>query len=231
MIACPPHLQALAKSFLAEEVASVLRHDLRNKMASIRNCTFYLKRKIDKNTTLAQEDPRVPQFFGVIDTELGACSEMLSSKLVPATPASQIQPVDACALVAGLVDAVHPPSGISVSVIAPEPARFQADRGEIELALFCLLENALDALELAGKGSARVRVGRDSAAMVTLEVTDDGPGFTPAEATAALVAFHSTRPGRLGIGLNTAKRIVGRWGGKLEVGPGARAALLLPQAR
>ena len=59
-------LGGLERASVAEEVASVLRHDLRNNLASIRNAAFYLRRRT-KDTELWRSDPRMAQFFGLID--------------------------------------------------------------------------------------------------------------------------------------------------------------------
>ena len=66
-----------------------------------------------------------------------------------------------------------------------------------------------------------------------IEVVDDGPGLSGEAAQHALDAFFTTRPGRLGLGLNIAKRTAARSRGTLELGAaegrGTRAAIVLPR--
>src|SRR6476646_3505069 len=59
-------LGGLERASVAEEVASLLRHDLRNHLASIRNAAFYLRRRT-KDTEVWRSDPRMAQFFSLID--------------------------------------------------------------------------------------------------------------------------------------------------------------------
>src|SRR5688572_20737563 len=66
-LVAPRRLQALQHSFLLEERGSLLRHDLRNKVATIRNATFYLKRKVEGAAAeLWRADERVGRFFTLI---------------------------------------------------------------------------------------------------------------------------------------------------------------------
>ena len=51
---CPAHLVPLYTRFVAEEVTSVLRHDLRNKLAAIRNSVFYINRRVSTGTDLIE---------------------------------------------------------------------------------------------------------------------------------------------------------------------------------
>src|SRR5689334_11727094 len=46
-----------------------LRHFVRNRLAALRNAAFCLQRRVEP-TALAQEDPRVPQFFALMLHEL-----------------------------------------------------------------------------------------------------------------------------------------------------------------
>src|SRR5262249_21948836 len=121
--------------------------------------------------------------------------------------------------------------GCTVSIM-PSAQIVTGCRSELAVALYCLIENALDAVAEIGGGlvavSCHEREDRD-----VIEVVDDGPGLSTDAATRALEAFLTTRPGRLGLGLNIARRTVGRSHGTLELGAsrgrGTRAALVLPR--
>ncbi|MGZ3477250.1 MAG: hypothetical protein ACXVCJ_22325, partial [Polyangiales bacterium] len=49
---------------IAEEIASLVRHDLRNRLGAIRNSSYFLQRRV-KTTPLWSEEPRVPKFFAL----------------------------------------------------------------------------------------------------------------------------------------------------------------------
>jgi CheY-like chemotaxis protein len=67
-----------------EEVRARVRHDLRNRLASIRNAAFYLKTRVEKRTDLFATDPRVPVFFTLIDDELKKAEAIVAERLAPA---------------------------------------------------------------------------------------------------------------------------------------------------
>ena len=105
-------------------------------------------------------------------------------------------------------------------------------RSELAVAIYCLVENALDALVETGGGAVAVSCHQRGDRSV-VEVIDDGPGLSSEAATRALEHFFTTRPGRLGLGLNIAKRTASRSRGELELGAahrrGTRAAIVLPR--
>lgn len=58
----------------------LIRHDLRNRFASIRNALFYLKTRVQKRTGLCDADPRVPAFFALIDEELQKAEALIAPR-------------------------------------------------------------------------------------------------------------------------------------------------------
>jgi hypothetical protein len=66
-----------------ERRAAILRHDLRNRFAAIRNAAFYLRRKVAR-TELWEEDPRMSRFFELIDGELAKADDTLRAELTAA---------------------------------------------------------------------------------------------------------------------------------------------------
>jgi signal transduction histidine kinase len=223
-MAPPRRLRTLWRRFSLEEAASTLRHDVRNRLSSIRNAAFYLRRRTVKAAPeLIQQDPRVAQFFDLIESELVGAEQVLTSRLPP-LPDRVGAPIDAGALIRELAAELAFPAG--VTAVAEGSAPVVGDRRELELAVYCLIENAVDAMAGVG-GRVIVRARRDDATTV-IEVEDEGAGFDEAALGRAFEPFFTTRADRLGLGLNIARRIADRGQGRVEVGPGARARLVLP---
>ncbi len=76
----PGAADAIAPEVLTARLASV-RHDVRNKLASIRNAVHYLRRRVE-STDLAERDVRVERFFALIEDELRAVDTVLTERLV-----------------------------------------------------------------------------------------------------------------------------------------------------
>lgn len=220
-------LGGLERASVAEEVASLLRHDLRNHLASIRNAAFYLRRRT-KDTEVWRTDPRMAQFFSLIDdtvlTSTGLLEDRLSLKhlfsrsVTRVAGASCVEQGVGCARVSAAVQ-------IEVDVGAGEIA---ADRAEVALAIRCVVENAVEAAE------SRVTVtARSSGERYEITITDDGAGVPAARASTIFDAFHTTKAGHAGLGLNIARRIARRYGGDFGLqddvpGRGASMVLTLP---
>jgi signal transduction histidine kinase len=64
----------------SDDLASELRHHLRNRLAAIRNAAFYIKKKAEREG-LTEKDPRVARFFDLIQDELTDADESISARL------------------------------------------------------------------------------------------------------------------------------------------------------
>lgn len=62
-----------------------LRHFVRNRLAALRNAAFYLQRRIEP-TPIADEDPRVRQFFALILHELAEIEGAIGGRVGAPTP-------------------------------------------------------------------------------------------------------------------------------------------------
>jgi signal transduction histidine kinase len=100
-------------------------------------------------------------------------------------------------------------------------------------ALDVLVTNAVQAM--SGRGRLRITTrlddrGADRTAVI--DVSDSGPGMTPAQLERAFDLFYTTKAGGTGIGLPVAKRFVEGQRGTLEVasrpGEGATFTVRLP---
>ncbi|HWL85841.1 MAG TPA: hypothetical protein VNO21_08570 [Polyangiaceae bacterium] len=68
-------LGAAEQIVILEELASSVRHDLRNRLGNIRNAAFWLRRRFEG--LREAEDPRVGTFFSLIDEEVFAADALL----------------------------------------------------------------------------------------------------------------------------------------------------------
>jgi signal transduction histidine kinase len=225
-------LRAAEVAAVAEEVASVLRHDLRNKLAAIRNASFYVRRKLAK-TDSWKADPRLEELSSVIQQEATAANELLEDRLglrhlfarvATRTDAREcVRRAVACARIPG-----EPEIRVDLDARAGD---VEADPTEFALAIRCLIENAAEATE--GRGVIAVRA-LSSGSHYVVEVADRGPGIAISERARVLKPFHTTKKGHAGLGLNIASRVAQRYGGRLvfgEVSAGASVAIHLELAQ
>jgi signal transduction histidine kinase len=227
MIARDP-LRTVELLALLEEATTPLRHDVRNRIASIRNLSFFVRRKLSTEAA-PDRDPRVNDFLVKIESEVQRTDELIDawSTRVQEARASAIARVRVGDCVRLAVDSARLPSsvGLDLAFVAEESLELEADGDTLAFAVRCLLENAGEAM---GSGLVRVRVERE-AEQCRIVVSDQGPGI--ADAARCVERFETTKPGHLGLGLCMARRIAGKLGGELSIGSpesGAEVSVLVP---
>ncbi|HYA73387.1 MAG TPA: PAS domain S-box protein, partial [Roseiarcus sp.] len=92
----------------------------------------------------------------------------------------------------------------------------QGDRVELQQVILNLIVNAIEAMSGA-EGPRELRIGaeKSEAGDVLVSVSDSGPGLAPAARDNLFKAFHTTKPGGLGLGLSICRSIVEAHGGRL----------------
>ena len=207
----------LHRRFLVWEATAVLRHDLRNKLASVRNAGFYVRRRVEKEAAdLLARDARVATMMGLSTSELEAAEAILADRL---PRLSDVTTEDVAADRA--ISLALPHIDARVSTI-PSDLTIRGNELELAVAVFCLIENAVD----AGADAIEVGAAADGDRVV-VTVRDDGRGFDEETARRAPEPFFTTRPGHLGLGLPIVKRIATRAGGELRYD--GRFAIAVPR--
>jgi signal transduction histidine kinase len=111
-----------------------------------------------------------------------------------------------------------------------KPVAVASQPSDVDRALDCLIENAIQYSDPAGEVTVCVSGGE-------IEVIDGGRGLEPGEESSLFERFHRGRAGRTGppgtgLGLAIARELARRWGGEASLaarpGGGARATLSYP---
>jgi len=186
-------------------VASMVAHDLRSPLQSIRNASYLVKRDPSKAAELCP----------VIDEAVAYASKMVGD-LREATAPVQLKraPVNLVELVAGAVDAVDVPEG--VDVVRDLGGGFLAanvDAVRLRRAVENLVKNAAEAMPGGGVLTVRLtRVGDEA----VISVGDTGQGISEEARAGIFKPFFSTKPRGTGLGLAIAKQSVEAHGGAIS---------------
>jgi signal transduction histidine kinase len=230
----PVHLHQLFAVYLAEEVVSSIRHSVVNDLTALSALCYRLK--IEHVVPLSEtESGRSAQdLLENIQAYVKLASRRLEVAFLPAgMPAAGA--VDVASLLRELVARMPGPRGVPVEVKVEEGTSpsLVVDGVELELAVACLLENAFESLESGAGGRVILRAAVGPNDTVRIEVEDDGMSLGSKARGRVFEAFFTTKSGHLGLGLNVARRIAGRWGGTVDFQPnvarGVVSALSLPR--
>jgi signal transduction histidine kinase len=206
---------------------SKINHDLRNLLGSAQLIS-------DRLSSLP--DPGVqrfaPKLMRALERAIAFCQSTLSYGRAQEPPPER-KPI----LLEPLVEEVHETLGLGPDA----PIRWitaverdlvvEADHDQLFRILLNLSRNALQALESRAArdpGRDQIRItGRREGAVVVIEVSDTGPGFSEKAQTHLFEAFQSsTRAGGAGLGLAIAAELVRAHGGDIRLVEGTIGATL-----
>ena len=93
----------------------------------------------------------------------------------------------------------------------------EGDRVQLQQVVLNLIINAVEAMTGVSEGSRELSISTEEAKSegVLVSVADTGPGLTAAKLERLFEAFHTTKPGGLGMGLVICRSIIEALGGRL----------------
>jgi signal transduction histidine kinase len=206
---------------------SKINHDLRNLLASAQLFSDRLAKLPDPGVQRF-----APKLMHALERAIAFCQSTLSYGRVQEPPPERRQ-----ILLEPLVEEVHEtlnlaPDGPIRWISAVERGLVvEADYDQLFRILLNLSRNALQALEsrdARDPGRDQIRItGRREGAVVVIEVSDTGPGFSDKAREHLFEAFQgSTRPGGTGLGLAIAAELVRAHGGEMRLVEGTIGATL-----
>ena len=211
------------------EMSAAVAHGIRNPLASIRSSAELIQdgdlaQALDAAADIVAQSDRLEAWVG----ELLAYTRPLDQALAPVA----LQPLVARCL--GEFEREMQRRHIrSHSALAADLPAVRGDALLLGQVLSSLLANAIEALDREGQITVRGDWERGQT-QVTLSVHDSGPGMTNTQLGRAGKPFHTTKPRGLGVGLALARRVIERFGGRLEIdsqpGLGTTVRLHMPTA-
>ena len=214
----------------ASRLLAQLAHEVRNPVASVRNCLEVLRRRVEG-------DEEASELADLAIDELLRMHELAEQMLDLHRPERSDEACDAARVVEdvasvfrlGLAD-----QRVELTVETPEDAWVGMPGDALKQVLLNLVQNAQDAVD--GEGSIEVRV-TEAGANVRMDVLDSGPGISDDALPQVFDPFFTTKADVRGVGLGlfTAAGIVRSHGGRIAAsnradGTGARLTVEVPRA-
>lgn len=228
------HLIRVEKLAAVGQLAASVGHELRNPLAAVRNAHAYLSRKLARDPAGVADDPRVPQFMGLMERELNACAKIISDLLDFARerpPA--LQPCPLRPLVDEAIGVVPHREGVRVINAVPESLPVpHLDKEQFRQVLVNLVQNAVEAIPPGHEGQVSVLAEGGEAGPWRVRVVDDGAGIPPEVLPKIFEPLFTTKTRGTGLGLAIVANMVQRHGGTIsvrsEAGRGSEFVIQLP---
>jgi signal transduction histidine kinase len=211
------------------EIAAVMAHETRNPLGALSNCVQILRR----DASLSGENT---ELLDIIKAEADRLNGIVSDFLAYGRPrAPMFQPVDLHESIDEALRLLRRDPRCAPSIVverdyaAPAPS-VQADPNQLRQVFWNVLLNAVQAM--GGRGTLTVETRQDDRC-VRAAVIDTGPGVAAADLSRLFEPFQTRRPGGIGLGLATVRRIVEDHGGRVWLastpGAGTRVLIELPR--
>jgi signal transduction histidine kinase len=221
----------------AEELVTVLAHDLRNYLAPLTMRLHVLRQRAERERR--DDELRDVELLGRSIHRLGELvNDILDvSRIDRGFFDIRPQPIELSALVHDVVGALQSAQhAIQITVQQGDAIRVAGDPARLRQCLENVIANAIQKSPASAAINVFVRREERPSArrQAIVEVIDEGPGIPPELLPHVFERFHTGRAGQggLGLGLYLARRIAALHGGDLtaesQPGKGARFTLTLP---
>lgn len=209
------------------EMASVLAHEIRNPLGSIKGFAQYLREQAAGN---GPGEKQTEQYLDVIVTESERIERLTGDLLTYARQEDvRTETFDLPVLIREVLASPAIPQRITVSVEMPPSLVLTSDRDKVRQILANLLQNASDSIP--GSGSVRL-VAQERKDELGLTVTDSGTGMDDDTVARIFKPFYTTKTRGTGLGLAIVDRYVKALGGKITVdskpGKGSSFTVTIP---
>jgi signal transduction histidine kinase len=212
------------KLALIGQFASSIGHEIRNPLGAIRNAVAGLELAVPDKT------PEVRDFLRILNNQVQLSGTIVNSllDLARATPPHR-EKVGVAWLVGSILQKrAFSGADIDADIPADLPT-VDVDPVHGAQVIDNLLTNALQAM--GGTGIVRVKA-RKMDSVVSVEISDSGPGIADGDETRIFEPLYTTKPNGTGLGLALSKSLAQANGGDLMLisksGEGARFVFTLP---
>ena len=211
------------------EIAAVMAHETRNPLGALSNCVQILRR----DASFTGENA---ELLDIIKTEADRLNGIVSDFLAYGRPRAPVfQPVGLHESIEETLRILRRDERCAPSIVierrfdGPSPT-VRADPNQLRQVFWNVFLNSVQAM--GGSGMLTVQT-QQLDGMVRISVDDTGAGIAEAEdVTHVFEPFHTRRPGGIGLGLATVRRIVEDHGGRVSLtsvaGTGTRVLIELP---
>ena len=212
------------------QLAASVAHDLRNPLGAINNAVYYVKRRL-MASEVAQSNPRVTQFLGIVEEEVEHCNQIISDLLVfTRAQKPSLTPTNLITIIDSTLSSMDARENVRiVKDFDPHLPEVLADGEQLHRVFTNLINNAREAMPDGGELTISAR-GQNGYAEVGFK--DTGTGIDDVTMKKIFEPLFTTKNTGTGLGLAVCQQIMFGHGGTIDVmgapGEGATFSIRLP---
>lgn len=202
------------------QLAASVGHELRNPLGAVRNAVTYLSRRLldHEGSVRAVSDPKIPQFFDIMERELTMMGKIINDLLDFARERELVlQPCPLRPLADEAITLVHCGAVTVENRVPVELPMPYVDREQLRQVLVNLIQNAVDAIPRERPGHVVVSARGGDGAPFELKVQDNGSGIPESSIEHIFEPLYTTKLKGTGLGLAIVQSIVHRHRGHITV--------------
>ena len=219
----------LEKMTTIGELATMVAHDLRNPLTSIRNASFYIKNACPNRGNV--ECKTVLEMFDVIEQETVFADSIINDLLDFAArrpPLRKSQNVNN--LIENALRQIDMAENVKIERKFAKKAVASVDEKQLERVFLNLIKNSVQAMPNGGKLEVTTIETEDH---IRTAFTDTGTGIAEENMSKIFTPLFTTKAKGIGMGLSICKKIVEEHGGTIDVeskvGQGTTFTITLPK--
>jgi PAS domain S-box-containing protein len=213
------------------ELATMVAHDLRNPLTSIRNASFYVKGTCPHKENT--ECRTALEMLNIIDQETIFANNIINELLEFSTKGPlQKGKKNINRIIEDSLKVSNIPKSINIEKHFAGKTTARVDKGQLQRVLLNIIQNAAHSMPNGGKLIITTTGTKDH---VEITFTDTGTGMAKEGMSKLFTPFFTTKAKGIGLGLAICKRIVEEHGGtigfKSKVGQGTTFTITLPKKK
>ena len=220
-------LNHLTRVLTLNEISGSLAHEINQPLGAILNNAETARVLLSR----AQDKPEeIPEIIDDIIQDAKRAGDVVRKLRQLVRKADEpFEPLPINTLIGDILSLLHGSlvmNKVALSLeLKPDLPNVRGDRVRLQQVLMNLVMNALDAMRESPLRKLTVRSAMDAPDMVTVSVSDTGPGIAEAQRAMVFQPFFTTKKDGLGLGLSICRSIIAEHGGRIweEANPGGGA--------
>jgi len=192
-------------------LATMIAHDLRNPLTSIRNASYFLKMKLDKYSINGE----MREMLDIINKEVDFASNTINNLLDFASPNKpNFKKVDVNQILEEVLFSMKIGENVKLVKKFARLPKIEADPYRLRRVFHNLITNATQAMPNGGKLTIETKKRKN---FVEISIKDTGVGIPNNNLEKIFKPFFTTKAKGIGMGLAACKKLIEEHNGKIEV--------------